>query len=217
MTLLSWSGGKDGALALGRLEGEVDGLLTTVTRPFDRITMHGVRESLLVEQVRRLGLDLHVVDLPEDASNGRYEAAMETALRELAPGGERRRIAFGDIFLEDVRRFREEMLEPTGFEAVFPLWGRDTTELAEELLDAAMRAVVVCVDTERLSPAFLGRSLDRSFFDGLPAGVDPCGENGEYHTFVFDGPAFSEPVPFEVGRIEERGRFHYLDLTERAS
>ena len=210
---LSWSGGKDAAMALQSLgRDDVDWLLTTVSRPFDRITMHGVRRSLLEAQARSIGLPVAVVELPRDPSNGRYDAAMLAALAELKGAAERPRLAFGDIFLEDVRGYREELLGPTDFVAEFPLWGRDTAVLADELVADGFEAIVVCVDTEQLDPAFLGRSLDTAFFTDLPRGVDPCGENGEFHTFVYDGPVFSTPVSFRRGRIEERERFHFLDL-----
>lgn len=215
--LLSWSGGKDSALALHalrRMPGvEVAGLLTTVTEDYDRISMHGVRRALLERQAEAAGLPLRIVLIPRECGNEEYGARMAAALGEAraqSPG--LRRVAFGDLFLEDIRAYREERLAAAGLEALFPVWGRDTTALAREFLDLGFAATLVCVDTEALAPSFAGRSFDAELLRDLPAGVDPCGERGEFHTFVHAGPVFRAPVPFRLGDVEDRGRFVFRDL-----
>ena len=212
--LLCWSGGKDSARCLAELlavRADVVGLLTTVTTPYDRISMHGVRRVLLERQARALGRELATVELPVPCSNEIYEERMAEAL---APWIERgvEEVAFGDIFLEDLKRYREERLAPVGLRARFPIWGRDTGELAREFVDAGFRAVVTCVDPKVLDGSFAGRLIDRAFLADLPEGVDPCGENGEFHSFVVDGPIFAEPVACEVGEVVERDGFVFCDL-----
>jgi uncharacterized protein (TIGR00290 family) len=213
--LLSWSGGKDSALALHALRQtpgvEVAGLLTTVTEDYDRISMHGVRRTLLEQQAAAAGLPLHVVLVPRECTNEIYEERMTAVLTGIRDAGVRR-VAFGDLFLEDLRAYRESRLAAFGMEALFPLWGRDTAALAREFLRLGFAAVLVCVDTESLSAGFAGRSFDEDLLRDLPPGVDPCGENGEFHTFVHAGPIFRAPVPCRRGPIEDRGRFHYCDL-----
>lgn len=213
--LLSWSGGKDSALALHalrRMPGvEVAGLLTTVTEDYDRISMHGVRRALLERQAEAAGLPLRIVLIPRECSNEEYGARMAAVLEEARETGVRR-VAFGDLFLEDIRAYREERLAAVGMEALFPVWGRDTTALAREFLDLGFAATLVCVDTEALAPSFAGRSYDAELLRDLPDGVDPCGERGEFHTFVHAGPVFREPVPFRLGEVEDRGRFVFRDL-----
>lgn len=220
--LLSWSGGKDSALALARLRGdpgvEVIGLLTTVTTGYERISIHGVRRVLLHEQAAALGLPVIEIAIAPQSSNEAYERAWADALgglpRELADA---RHVAFGDIFLEDVRSYRELMTRSLGFEAVFPLWGEDTRALAKEVVAGGFAARVVCVDTEQLSPEFAGRSYDAAFLAELPAAVDPCGERGEFHTFVLDGPAFAAAVRCHVGAtVLREDRFAYTDLLRPA-
>ena len=216
--VLSWSGGKDSALALSALRDdaafEVVALLTTVTAEYDRISIHGVRRRLLEAQARSIGLPLHEVVLQPQSSNEAYDAAMERALGEIvreypAVG----RIAFGDLFLEDVRRYREDRLGPLGFGGLFPLWGRPTDVLARQFIDRGFEARLVCVDTTQLDGAFTGRTFDHTFLSELPASVDPCGERGEFHTFVAAGPGFAERVGYEVGETVLRdGRFAYCDL-----
>lgn len=214
--LLSWSGGKDSALALHALQQtpgvEVAGLLTTVTEDYDRISMHGVRRTLLEQQAAEAGLPLHVVLIPKECTNEQYEERMTAVLRGIRDAGVRR-VAFGDLFLEDLRAYRESRLASFGMEAMFPLWGRDTAALAREFLRLGFAAVLVCVDTESLAAAFAGRSFDEDLLRDLPPGVDPCGENGEFHTFVHAGPVFRAPVPFRLGEVEDRGRFQYCDLS----
>ena len=213
--LLSWSGGKDCAAALGRVlaEGRLDvaALVTTVTAGYGRISMHGVRTGLLREQAGALGIPLEEAVIPQAASNEAYEAALESVL--LRYSGSISKIVYGDIFLEDVRKYREEHLRRLGFECEFPIWGIDTMELAREFIEAGMRAVVVCVDGEALGGEFAGREYDRDFLADLPDGVDPCGENGEFHTFVYDGPIFGRRVEFRRGEVVKRdGRFYFCDL-----
>ena len=213
--LFCWSGGKDSAMALHalRLAGEVRvaALLTTVTDEYDRISMHGVRRVLLERQAESLGLPLHPVLIPPHCVNAVYEQRMKDALEEhLAQGV--RRVAFGDIFLEDLRAYREKNLAEIGMQALFPIWKRDTRELAREFVRLGFRAVAVCIDPRALDPSFAGRELDASFFSDLPPSVDPCGENGEFHTFVFDGPVFRAPIGIQVGKKVMRDGFCFCDL-----
>jgi uncharacterized protein (TIGR00290 family) len=213
--LLSWSGGKDSALALHALrqmpDVEVAGLLTTVTEDYDRISMHGVRRALLEQQAAAAGLPLHVVLIPRECTNEIYEERMTDVLTGIRESGIRR-VAFGDLFLEDIRAYRESRLTAFEMEAMFPLWGQDTAVLARDFLRLGFAAFLVCVDTEALAATFAGRSFDEDLLRDLPPGVDPCGENGEFHTFVHAGPIFRTPVPCRRGAIEDRGRFHFCDL-----
>jgi uncharacterized protein (TIGR00290 family) len=215
---LSWSGGKDSTLALAALRAdpryEVAALLTSVTRGYDRISIHGVRRTLLEAQVKAVGLPLYEVVLEPSSSNEAYEAAFRDGVEALrADFPALRKIAFGDLFLEDVRAYRERLLGPLGIEGVFPLWGLDTHELARRFVRDGYRAHLVCVDTTQLGGEFAGRALDASLIADLPATADPCGERGEYHSFVWDGPVFSAPVPVVRGEIVLRdGRFAYCDL-----
>jgi uncharacterized protein (TIGR00290 family) len=214
--LMSWSGGKDSALALREIRSDarfdVRALLTTVTEGYDRISMHGVRRVLLEAQAAALGVPLHVVEIPQACTNDDYARRMEAALRVHREQGVRD-VVFGDIFLEDVRRYREENLAGVGMQAHFPLWGRGTTALAREFVTDGFRAVTVCVDGEQLDRRYLGRMLDAEFFAELPPGADPCGENGEFHTFVSDGPEFRCAVGYTLGdEVLREGRFWYRDL-----
>jgi uncharacterized protein (TIGR00290 family) len=189
----------------------ITALLTTVTEGYDRVSMHGVRRVLLERQAASLGLPLHAVFIPPQCVNATYEARMEEALgKHLARGVQR--VAFGDIFLEDLRVYRERNLAQIGMRAVFPIWKRDTRELAQDYLRQGFRAVAVCVDPRVLDSSFAGRVLDQSFFADLPPGVDPCGENGEFHTFVFDGPIFQTPIHFSIGEKVTRDGFCFCDL-----
>ena len=220
--ILSWSGGKDSALALDRLRAdpriEVVGLLTTVTAGYDRVSIHGVRRSLLHAQASALALPLQEVTLAPESSNHAYDAALAGALGELrARMPQVTRLAFGDIFLEDVRQYREERVEALGFGALFPLWGESTSELAREVFAREIVARLVCVDTQVLPAAFAGRPYDAALLAELPAGVDPCGERGEFHTFVSAGPGFRHPVPYAVGEVVVRmERFAFCDLLPAA-
>ena len=213
--LFCWSGGKDSAMALVALhaggERRAVALLTTITDEYDRISMHGVRRVLLERQAESLGLPLHPVLIPPQCVNAIYEERMREALAEHFARGVRR-VAFGDIFLEDLRLYRENNLARIGMEAVFPIWKRDTRELARDFVQQGFRAVAVCVDPRVLDPSFAGRELDASFFADLPPGVDPCGENGEFHTFVSDGPIFKQPVAFRTGEKVMRDGFCFCDL-----
>lgn len=214
-TVMAWSGGKDSAAALWRLQDDpayaVTGLLTTVTAGYDRISMHGVRVSLLEAQAEALGLALHKVTIPPGASNDAYEAAMGEVVAALRAEGVEA-VAFGDLYLEDIRAYREKMMAPTGLRTVYPIWGEDTAALAREVIGAGFRATLCCIDPRALAPAFAGRSYDLALLDELPPGVDPCGENGEFHTFVSDGPNFARPVPLTVGERVERDGFWFNEL-----
>jgi uncharacterized protein (TIGR00290 family) len=216
--ILSWSSGKDSALTLAALrespQFEPVALLTTLTAGYDRVSIHGIRRSLLTAQARVVGLPLHEMWLDPNSSNQSYEAALASALSKLR---ERysgvKRIAYGDLFLEDVRRYREERLAALGWEGVFPLWGQSTRALAKTVVDRGFDVRLVCVDTTTLAASFSGRAFDRELLDDLPSGVDPCGERGEFHTFAAYGPGFSTRVEYEVGEVVMReGRFAYCDL-----
>jgi uncharacterized protein (TIGR00290 family) len=213
--LFCWSGGKDSAMALHTLlrqkQFRVLALLTTVTEGYDRIAMHGVRRELLHRQAESLRLPLHEVSIPPQCVNPVYEARMEQALRIHYDQGVRK-VAFGDIFLEDLRAYREKNLARIGMTAFFPIWKRDTRELIRYFHDQNFRAITSCVDSKALDPSFAGRELDASFFRDLPPHADPCGENGEFHTFVFDGPIFQSSIPVRTGDIVNRDGFIFCDL-----
>jgi uncharacterized protein (TIGR00290 family) len=216
--VLSWSGGKDSALALAELrrspEFEVVALLTSVTREYDRISVHGVRRALLEAQARSIGLPLIEISLEPNSSNAAYEAAFHAALEEIRVRWPNvKHIAFGDLFLEDVHAYRERLLAGTGFDPVFPIWGRDTTDLAREFIDRGFSARLVCVDTTQLDASFAGRQFDSSLLADLPQSTDPCGERGEFHTFVSAGPMFNVPIACDTGeRVLRESRFMYCDL-----
>jgi uncharacterized protein (TIGR00290 family) len=216
--LFCWSGGKDSAMALKAVLSQGDlqvaALLTTVTEGYERISMHGVRRELLQRQVESIGLPLHEVLIPPRCVNPIYEARMEEALLLYREKGVRR-VAFGDIFLEDLRAYRERNLARVEMTALFPIWRRDTRELAAHFVANGFRAIAVCVDPRKLDAGFAGRELDDSFFRDLSEGVDPCGENGEFHTFVFDGPIFRQPIPVRTGDLVERDGFVFCDLLLR--
>jgi uncharacterized protein (TIGR00290 family) len=213
--LFCWSGGKDSAMALHTLlpqqQFRVAALLTTVTEGYDRISMHGVRRELLLQQAESIGLPLHEVRIPPQCVNPIYEARMEQALRAHYGQGVRK-VAFGDIFLEDLRAYREKNLARIGITALFPIWKRDTRELICEFHANRFRAIAACIDPKILAPSFTGRELDDSFFRDLPPNADPCGENGEFHTFVFDGPIFRWPIPVRTGEVVHRDGFVFCDL-----
>jgi len=212
---LSWSSGKDSAYALHRLRQqgryEVVRLLTTVSSAFDRVSMHGVRETVLDAQAEAVGLPLEKVRIPYPCPNETYERAMRGVLERATAEGVRA-VVFGDLFLEDIRAYREERLRPAGFEAVFPLWGEPTDALAREMIANGVRAHVCALDPKHLPRSFAGRRFDASFLADLPAGVDPCGERGEFHTCATDGPAFRHPVRAHVGETVERDGFVFTDL-----
>jgi uncharacterized protein (TIGR00290 family) len=221
--IVAWSGGKDSALALREIRGDaryrVAALLTTVTAEYDRISMHGVRRTLLRQQTQALGLPLEEVLISPRASNDEYETNMGAALAALRtriPG--LGTVVFGDLFLADIRAYRERMLARIGMRGLFPLWLRDTRALAHDFVRVGYRAVLVCVDAAQLDGAFAGREFDADLLHDLPPRVDPCGENGEFHTFVYAGPGLRQPVRHERGPVVVRdGRFVYCDLMETAS
>ena len=194
---------------------QVAALLSTVTEGFDRISMHGVRRALLEQQAAALGFPLHLVYIPQDASNEVYQARMEEAFRVYQQEG-LITVAFGDLFLEDIRQYREAWLTRTGMRAIFPIWKRDTHALARECVASGYQAVVACVDARVLDRSFAGRRFDHQFLADLPPTVDPCGENGEFHTFVFDGPIFRRGVRCDPGAVVERGSWYFCDLVPTA-
>jgi uncharacterized protein (TIGR00290 family) len=212
---LSWSGGKDSALVLWTLRRQLlepETLITTVTESYERISMHGVRRKLLARQAEALGLPLVEVMIPPDCVNEVYEARMAEAFAATPLSGVEM-VAFGDLFLEDVRAYREQRLEAADKRGLFPLWGRDTTALAREFIDAGFEATLVCVDPRVLDASFAGRRYDERLLGDLPPDVDPCGENGEFHTFVAAGPIFAGPIACVTGEIVERDGFVFCDLT----
>ena len=214
--LVSWSSGKDSAFALHvlRQAGELDviGLFTTMNHLHDRVAMHAVRRELVRAQAARTGLPLWEVEIPSPCSNEEYETAMRGLVaRALAAGVEV--VAFGDLFLQDIREYREARMQGTGLRPVFPLWGIPTTELAERMLSAGMAAVLTCVDPKKLPPELVGRRWDAQLLRELPADVDPCGENGEFHTFVTQGPMLDHGLEVVLGTRVERDGFSFIDLT----
>jgi len=219
--VMAWSGGKDCALALHELQrdGQYDvvGLLTTVAMPFDRVSHHGVRSSLIERQAEAIGIPLHRIDLPVGESDevvmAEYERLMRDAMLEYRSQGVDT-VAFGDIFLEDLRAHRERKLAEIGMHAVFPLWKRDTTELAHAFINAGFRAVLTCVMSEKLDQSFAGRQFDLDLLRDLPEGVDPCGERGEFHSFVYAGPVFHQPLAVDVGETVTRDVRFFAEITE---
>lgn len=213
--LFCWSGGKDGAFALDRVRRagrfRVEALLTTVTEDYGRVSMHGVRRELLLRQAEELGAPLGEVLITKNADNAEYEARMEAALRPWREKGVRT-VLFGDIFLADLRVYREERLARVGMRAAFPLWKEDTARLVREGYAAGFRAVIVCADGKKLPASFAGRELTPALLDDLPAGVDPCGENGEFHSFIYAGPIFRRPISWRHGETVTREGFHFHDL-----
>ena len=214
--LVSWSSGKDSAWMLHMLNqqypGAAAGLLTTTNQAFDRVAMHAVRRELLEAQARAAGLPLHVVPLPWPCSNAQYESIMSSAVAGFVRDGFTH-VAFGDLFLEDVRRYRETRLAGCGLEPLFPIWKtKATRELADEMVASGLQARLTCVNPKVLDRSFAGRLFDRSLLADLPAAVDPCGENGEFHSFAFAGPMFQQPVPHRLGEIVDRDGFTFADV-----
>jgi uncharacterized protein (TIGR00290 family) len=214
--LFTWSGGKDSALALYELQRrndhEIVALLTTLTEDYNRISMHGVQSILLEEQTISLGLPNEKVYISKNSSNEEYEAKMKEVLQKYLAAGVSF-VVFGDIFLEDLRKHREDNLSKIGMKAIFPIWKRDTAELAREFIELGFKAVITCIDSNVLDKAFVGRLYDQQFLSDLPSTVDPCGENGEFHSFVYDGPMFQKEVPYTKGETVFRdNRFWYCDL-----
>jgi uncharacterized protein (TIGR00290 family) len=218
--LLSWSSGKDSAWALHVLRAagdvEVVGLLTTLNAAFDRVAMHAVRRSLLEAQARAARLPLLTVPIPWPCTNEAYEAAWALGLTEARESLAITHVAFGDLFLEDVRAYRERQLQGTGLEPLFPLWGLPTADLARSMVEGGLHAVLTCVDPRRLPRSFAGRSFDATLLADLPDGVDPCGEAGEFHTFACAGPMFTAPLPVTVGEVVERDGFVFADVLDAA-
>jgi len=214
-TLVSWSSGKDSAWALHMLrtqsDYEVTGLVTTVNETYQRVAMHAVRMELLRQQARAAGLELHVINIPHACSNEQYESVMNNFIQEARLMGIEY-MAFGDLFLEGVRKYREEKLKDSGITPVFPLWQKPTSQLINDMLSNRVRAYISCVDPRCLPSTFAGRELDRALLDDLPDAADPCGENGEFHTFVFDGPMFNHALNVNIGEIIERDGFVFADL-----
>ncbi len=214
--LVSWSSGKDSAWMLHVLKRipsiEVGGLLTTMNEQFDRVAMHAVRRTLLEAQADAAGVPLRTVPLPWPCTNEAYEARMRAAVSEAVADGFTH-VAFGDLFLEDVRRYREERLAGTGLAPLFPIWGIPTGELAAQMVDNGLRSVLTCVNPKHLDRSFAGRQFDRALLNDLPAGVDKCGERGEFHSFAWDGPMFAHPVSIEVGEVVDRDGFVFADLS----
>jgi uncharacterized protein (TIGR00290 family) len=214
--LVSWSGGKDSALALHailkRQDYKIAALFTTLTADYDRISMHGVRRALLEQQASALGLPLEEIFISKNAANAEYETKLAEVLQHYRAAG-LTTVVFGDIFLQDLRQYREDNLARLGMKALFPLWQRDTRELARSLMALGFKAVTTCVDTHALDKRFVGREIDEQFLSELPPSVDPCGENGEFHSFVYAGPLFTQDITHTRGEVILRdNRFYYCDL-----
>ena len=214
--IFSWSGGKDSALALNELtkraDYEIVALLTSLNQDYDRTCMHGVRRILLEQQVQSLGFALEKVLISKNTSNEEYECKMQEVLEKYHADGVRS-VVFGDIFLEDLRKYREENLSKIGMKGIFPIWKFDTTELTNTFINSGFKAVITCVDSNVLDKIFVGRTFDEQFLSELPSGVDPCGENGEFHSFAYDGPIFRDRILHTTGEVVLREkRFYYCDL-----
>ena len=213
--LFCWSGGKDSALALQEIQRgkqyEIVSLLTTITEGYDRISMHGARRSLVEHQAKSLSLPLTKVFIPTACSNEQYEAKMKKTLARYKDDGVSV-VVFGDIFLEEVRRYREDRLSRLEMRGLFPIWGEETTHLSQRFIARGFAAIITCVDTRVLDKSFAGRLIDRDLLSRLPANIDPCGENGEFHSFVFDGPIFKEKISYVPGEGVLRGSFYFHDL-----
>lgn len=213
-TLVSWSSGKDSTwmfhVLRSRRDVEIVGLLTTVTGPFQRVSMHGTPLSILRAQAEALGTSLMPVEIPYPCPNETYERAMASCLDEARAAGVEQ-VAFGDLYLEDVRAYREAKMEGTGLTLIFPIWGEDTTKLAHRIIEAGIEAIVTCIDPKVMDPSFAGRVYDAQFLDDLPPGVDPCGENGEFHSVVAAGPDFAHRLPLRVAGTVERDGFVFAD------
>ena len=213
--LMCWSGGKDSSLALQAVLKNplfrVEALLTTVTEDYERISMHGVRRALLHQQTEAIGIPLEEVLIPAGASNDAYESAMKECLLRYKNKGVSR-VIFGDLFLQDIRQYRESRLAELGMNGFFPLWKKDTRKLAEDFISMGFRAIIVCIDPKQIDPSFCGREFDQSLLSELPASVDPCGENGEFHTFVYEAPIFRKPIKVRKGEVVNREGFWFCDL-----
>jgi len=214
--VFTWSGGKDSAFALYNVLKQGDyrviSLLTTVTKDYDRISMHGVRKTLLNKQAQSIGLPIDIVYIGKGSSNEDYETMMRGTLKKYLAMGIRT-VAFGDIFLEDIRKYREENLNKIGMKAHFPIWKQNTKILADNFINLGFKAIITCIDTHYLGKEYAGREYDKAFLNDLPETVDPCGENGEFHTFVYDGPIFTKSIIFKKGKVVLReNRFYFCDI-----
>ena len=213
---MSWSSGKDSAWALHELRNagnyEVIGLLTTLNDSAERVTTHAVRQKIVVEQAQQLGLPLYTVLLPQPCSNAVYEARIHAKLKRICDVSDIVGVAFGDLLIEDIRVYREKQFHSIGLQSIFPLWNRPTETLAIEMINNGIRAIITCVDLQQLDKSFVGREFNQSFLDDLPDNVDPCGENGEYHTCVFSGPMFRNDIDIEIGKIVHQDGFVFADL-----
>ena len=216
--MLSWSSGKDAAWTLHTLQHEpgieLVGLFCTVNKSFDRVAVHGVRIELLVLQAERVGLPLELIEIPYPCSNEIYEKAMSSFI-EKAKTLDIDCFAFGDLFLDDIRNYREEQLTGTGITPIFPIWGIPTDELAKTMIRHGLKAVITCLDPKQMPRHFAGREYDESFLNDIPDNVDPCGENGEFHSYVFDGPIFDRPINISVGEVVDRDGFVFADVAEK--
>jgi uncharacterized protein (TIGR00290 family) len=214
-TLLSWSSGKDSAWALHILQQrhdiELAGLFCTINSKFDRAAMHAVRVDLIKQQAASAGLPVESIELPDQCSDTEYRTIMKKFIEQVRLQGIES-IAFGDLFLEDIRNYREKNLEDTGIKPIFPIWGLETDKLSREMVKSGLRAFITCVDPKQLAPEFVGRVYDRAFLEQLPDAVDPCGENGEFHSFAYAGPMFREPVKVLLGETVTRNGFVFADL-----
>ena len=201
--VFNWSGGKDSALAMYHIlkeqQYQIDSLITNINKYHQRISMHGVREELLDQQVKALGLEINKLYLPKNPDMNTYNTLMAELMNKLVKEGYKYSI-FGDIFLEDLKKYREKSLNEVGLQGIFPLWKQNTTQLIHEFLDLGFKTITVCVDSRLLDSSFVGRVINKEFIDDLPKGVDPCGENGEFHTFVFEGPIFKKSIHFQIGK-----------------
>ena len=214
--LISWSGGKDSSLALYEIQKsrdyEVAALITTITSDYDRVSMHGLRTILLDEQASSSNIPLEKIFISKNASNDEYESRLKEVLLKYKQLGIRD-VVFGDLFLEEIKKYREDLLGKIGMECVFPIWKRDTVKLAKRFIELGFKAITVCVDSNVLGKEFAGREFDEHFLDDLPKAIDPCGENGEFHTFVYAGPVFNTPISHELGEIVLKDeRFYYCDI-----
>ncbi|MFX1393112.1 MAG: diphthine--ammonia ligase [Promethearchaeota archaeon] len=214
--IVSWSGGKDSALALYYLLLEkrytIKKLITTISTDYDRISMHGVRKELLEKQSQSMGISVYIISLQKDVSNAEYEEIMRKEMNKFK-SQQVGNVVFGDIFLEDIRKYRESNLSKIGMNALFPIWGKSTRDLAKKFLKFGFEAIITCVDSTVLDGSFIGQLYNEDFLASIPPNIDPCGENGEFHTFVFNGPIFSYPIQFTKGNVVFReDRFYFIDL-----
>ena len=219
--LISWSSGKDSAWALHELrkadDYEVVGLLTVFNEPAGRVSMHAVRQEIVAEQARQLGLPLYPVWLPHPCPNSVYETKLQATLKAVRNATDIVGVAFGDLLLEEIRTYREEQFRAIGLETIFPIWQQPTETLASKMINSGMHAIITCVDPKHLDASFAGREFSQNLLDDLPSAVDPCGENGEFHTCIFAGPMFKNDIEIETGKIVNRDGFFFADLTLKKS